>query len=230
MSVAPTHADDSASVDSASVDSVHADDSVLAPPSKTKVFVVTSLERKYKDFSVALSLLGVDVVMVNPGKVDELASHDPHKLLIDKMQRLKGVVGKLSGFVIYEDTSFTFVKNGVDLQWPGFNISSLSSKHLRKTLYEWATFLGAQEGKYTCSCILETPDGRNFYFTATCDVTMCDRRPGEGAIDPFTIPKGSVKAFSEMDEEERANPELWPHTRNVIARQVARKIQEELGY
>lgn len=204
-------------------------DSVPTPPSKTKVFIVTSLARKYKDFSFVLSFLGYEIVMVDPGKVDELASHDSYKLLIDKMQRLKGVVGELTSFVIYEDTSFNFVKDGTNLGWPSFGVTALSSKILGKNLHEWAKYVGAQEGKYTCSAILEMPDGRIFFFTATCDVTMCERRPGEGAIDPFTIPKGSDKAFSEMSDEVRTSTDPWAHSRAVIARQIAAKLQE-LGY
>jgi hypothetical protein len=215
---------------SAPVDASVASAALPAPDTKTMVYIVTNLRRKYKDFLAVLSLLGFEVIMVDPGKIDELASHDPHKLLLDKRQRLQVVVGKLKGFVVYEDTSFNFVRDGVNLQWPAHGVSGLMTQLLGKTLKEWADVVGAQEGKYTCSTILEIPDGQTFYFTATCDVTMCERRPGEGSIDPFTIPKGSVKAFSEMNEEERANPELWPCPRNVIARQVAGKIQEELGY
>ena len=222
----PTVFDETA--DSA-VSAVSAVDSAPTHSPKTTVFVVTSLARKYKDFAYVLGLLGYEVVMVDPGKVDELASHDSFKLINDKMHRLKEIVGKLPGFVIYEDTKFNFVKNGTDLGWPSFGVTGLASKTLERNLSEWAGFLGAQEGKYSCGAILEIPDGRTFFFSATRNVTMCDERSGEGAIDRYTIPKGSVKAFSEMSDEERTGTDPWAHARAVIAREIALKLQE-LGY
>ena len=190
---------------------------------RPKVNVVTSLDRKVKDFVYGLN--GYEVVSVSPGKLVELASNDPKELLEDKTLRCEAVIGKPSVPTVVEDTKLSFEKDGQDLVWPTYDVTRLSSKLLGKTLIEWAEFLGCTRAKYTCSAILKMPDGSSFFFSVTCHVTMCERHPGEGAIDPFTIPDGSDKAFSEMSEEERA----ILHARGELARLIAAKLQE-LGY
>jgi inosine/xanthosine triphosphate pyrophosphatase family protein len=69
------------------------------------------------------------------------------------------------------------------------------------------------------------PDGCSFFFTVTCHVTMCEKGEGVGAIDPFTIPDGSDKPYSEMSEAERAAL----HARGELARLIVAKLHE-LGY
>ena len=215
-------ADDSVPTVSAvdSAPTVSAVDSAPTPPSKPKVDVVTSLDRKYSDLA---RMEGYDVTHVKAPKLDELATNDAEKLLKDKKARCQAVLGKPSKATVYEDTKFSFVTPaGIVLEWPSYDVTRLSSI---KPLIEWAKFLGCTRAKYGCSAILEMPDGRSFYFTVTRDVTMCEKGKGVGAIDPFTIPDGSDKPYSEMSEEERATF----HARAELARQIAAKLQE-LGY
>jgi inosine/xanthosine triphosphate pyrophosphatase family protein len=213
-----------AAPDASAVDSVPLVSAVDSATASKVVNVATTLRRKVDDFLFGLK--GYKVVDVSPGKLIELATNDAEELLNDKKTRCQTVLGKPRVPTIYEDTKVSFVnEEGTDLLWPSYDVTRLSSKQLKKNLYEWATFLGCTRAKLCCSAIMEMADGRSFFFTVTCEVTMCERRPGEGAIDPFTIPDGSDKAFSEMSEEERA---IF-HPRAELARLIAAKLHE-LGY
>ena len=195
---------------------------VDSAPAQEVLEVVTSLKRKFDDFVHGLSGCGLKVVNVKPVKIVELATNNSKELLEHKKTTFQKILGKPRVPTLYEDTSFGFLKDGKRIDYPTFDITRLCPI---KPLIEWANFLGCPEAEYTCSAILEVPDCDSFFFSVTRHVTMCERRPGEGAIDPFTIPDGSDKAFSEMSEEDRA----ILHARGELARLIAAKLQE-LGY
>ena len=183
-----------------------------------KILVATTFQQKINDFKLIVGVEGV-----SPGKVTELQTTNPEELLQGKTQKCLANIGLQPVPLIVEDTDFAFLKpDGTSTNYPGFDITRVVNLfNLRKL----ASQNGYTRAAYRCSAMLVMPDGTKYYFTVTRNCTICEKRPGPGAIDPYAIPDGSEKAFSEMSEDERA---IF-HPRAELARLILAKLQE-LGY
>ena len=185
------------------------------------VKVATTFQQKITDFMSVM--LAFAIIGVSPGKIKELQTSDPEELLRDKTDKAIENLGPQEVPTIIEDTDVSFLdSDGTSTNYPGFDITRVVKLFC---LFALAKMKGYTRAAYRCSAMLVMPDGTKYYFTVTRYVTLCEKRPGPGAIDPYAIPDGSVKAFSEMSEEERA---IF-HPRAELARLIAAKLQE-LGY
>ncbi len=186
-----------------------------------KVIIATTFPQKIADFMYCL--LAYAVVGVSPGKITELQTNNPEELLNDKTDKALKNLGPQVEPIIVEDTDLSLLtSDGTSTHYPGFDITRVVKLFCLFTL---ATMKGYMRAAYRCSAMLVMPDGTKYYFTVTRNCTICEKRPGPGAIDPYAIPDGSEKAYSELTEEERA---IF-HPRAELARLIAAKLQE-LGY
>ncbi len=180
--------------------------------------VATTFQQKIDDFKLTMEVEGV-----SPGKVTELQTINPEELLEDKTQKCLDNIGPPDVPLIVEDTDFAFLKSDeTSTNYPGFDITRVVKLF---DLHKLASQNGYTRAAYRCSAMLVMPDGTKYYFTVTRNCTICEKRPGPGAIDPYAIPDGVDKAFSEMSEDDRA---IF-HPRAELARLILAKLQE-LGY
>jgi len=186
-----------------------------------KVIIATTFSQKIADF---LNIMAAyTIIGVSPGKISELQTNNPEELLDDKTDKAIKNLGHQDEPIVVEDTSLSFLKSdGTSTHYPGFDVTRVVKLY---DLYDLAKDKSFTRAEYCCSAKLVMPDGKSFFFTVTRYVTLCEKRTGPGAIDPYTIPDGSVKALSEMSEEERA---IF-HPRAELARLIAAKLLE-LGY
>lgn len=188
---------------------------------KKPLWITTTLQQKVADFLFVM--LAYAVVGVSPGKIAELQTNDPKELIEDKTDKVIKNIGSPKVPILVEDTWVSFLnQDGTSTNYPGFDITRVVKLFCLFTL---AMMKGYTRAAYCCSAMLVMPDGTRYYFTATRYVTICEKRKGPGAIDPYAIPDGSDKAFSEMSEEERT----VFHPRAELARLIVAKLQE-LGY
>lgn len=188
---------------------------------KKQVKVATTFGQKVADFSYCMFEYAVEGL--SPGNVTELQTHSPEELLEDKTQKCLANIGPQSCPLIVEDTDFAFLKpDGTSTNYPGFDITRVVKNF---SINKLASLNGDTRAAYRCSAMLAMPDGTKYYFTVTRNCTICEKRPGPGAIDPYAIPDGSEKAYSELSKEERSAF----HPRAELARLILAKLQE-LGY
>ena len=184
----------------------------------SSTLVATTLPQKIDDFKRIINVKGV-----SPGKVTELQTINPEELLEDKTYKCLANIGPLSCPLIVEDTDFAFLNpDGTSTNYPGFDITRVVKLF---DLHKLASQNGYTRAAYRCSAILVMLDDTKYYFTVTRTCTICEKRPGPGAIDPYAIPDGSEKAYSELSEEERSAF----HPRAELARLILTKLQE-FGY
>lgn len=189
--------------------------------STAPLIVATTFQPKIDDFK--RHIVQCQVVGVSPGNITELQTINPEELLEDKTQKCLANIGPQSVPLIVEDTDFAFLKaDKTTTNYPGFDITRVVKLFC---LHKLASLNGYTRAAYRCSAILVMPDGTKYYFTVTRYCTICEKRPGPGAIDPYAIPDGSEKAYSELSEEERSTF----HPRAELTRLILAKLQE-LGY